>query len=173
DLRARYDESGGTGQLVRRAVGSARGHDVALGAPGIEAVSVRSLDVTRFAVDLGRRAVDLGNIRAAGAELWVHANRPLPVLSALAENAGAAGPGVGGPPRRSHAGWSRHSLRRGRTAPDDRPDPRPGKARPGVRRRRTDRLLRGGHARDGWPRRGERSGRSLSGSGDGTHPGGR
>src|SRR5579862_3853202 len=71
DLKARYDEAGEPGSIVRRAVGQMRGHDVALGAPAIEAVSVHDVDVRRFDLDLGRRAVALGAVRVRGAEVWV------------------------------------------------------------------------------------------------------
>src|SRR5690242_1433763 len=71
DLKARYDESGAPGSIVRRAVGQLRGHDIALGTPAIEALAVHDVNVARFDVDLGRRTVALGPIRARGAEVWV------------------------------------------------------------------------------------------------------
>src|SRR5439155_2392661 len=71
DLRARYDEAGPTDQLVRRASGALRGHDVALGARGVDGIWARELVVPRFEVDLARRSIALGPLRARGLEGWL------------------------------------------------------------------------------------------------------
>ncbi|HJQ83230.1 MAG TPA: DUF748 domain-containing protein, partial [Candidatus Binatia bacterium] len=71
DVRARYDEAGDTSRVDRRVVGNMRLHDLALGTRGVDAIWLKDVNVPRFAIDVGRQAVDVGAVRVRGAEAWL------------------------------------------------------------------------------------------------------
>jgi len=69
-VRAKYDEAGRADDLSRRCSGSLRGRDLAFGARRSDALWIRGLDVSRFAIDL-RGGVALGRVSLRGGEAWV------------------------------------------------------------------------------------------------------
>src|SRR5205823_5878930 len=71
DLRAKYDEAGDLTHAERRITGSASGQDVALRARGVPGLWLRHVGLSRFAIDLGRRSVALGQLRLRGPEVWL------------------------------------------------------------------------------------------------------
>src|SRR5262249_46158477 len=75
DLHAKYDEAGPRARVARRATGSIDLHDVALGTPRVEAVWTRKLSIARFNLDMERRTLGLGAIRARGTEAWIRRDR--------------------------------------------------------------------------------------------------
>ena len=58
-------------------------HDLALGAPGVEAVWIRSLAVGRFDLDIDRRSLGVGAVRARGTEAWLRRDGEHLALPAL------------------------------------------------------------------------------------------
>ncbi len=82
DVRARYDESGPSDSVARRATGAAHAHDLALGARRLDALWIRDLVLSRFDLDLGGRAITFGAIRGRGGEIWLRRSGSTPpVLS--------------------------------------------------------------------------------------------
>jgi len=70
-VHAKYDEAGRADDLSRRCTGSLRGRDLAFGARRSDALWMRALDVSRFALDFRTGGLALGRVSLRGSEAWI------------------------------------------------------------------------------------------------------
>jgi uncharacterized protein DUF748 len=85
-VHAKYDEAGRADDLSRRCTGSLGGRDLAFGARRSDALWIRSLDVSRFALDARSGVLALGRVSLRGGEAWIrHRDASEPAASPQAD----------------------------------------------------------------------------------------